>query len=71
MISIQDKIEIINSRIKGLSSLYDGILIDISRIESGMEDPDMSIQECNQLLVETSVKIEKLNIEKEALTSQV
>jgi len=69
MISIQDKIEIINSRIKGLSSLYDGILIDISRIESGMEDPDMSIQECNQLLVETSVKIEKLNIEKEALTS--
>lgn len=69
MITIEEKSMIIDKHIEELNYLYSALLRDIDRIQEGMEDPDLTIEECNAILPNIQAKIDALNIEKQALTS--
>lgn len=69
MIDSNDKINILDKRVEDLNILYNAILIDIKRIEDGMEDPDLSIEELQKILPDIQAKINALLIEKQGLST--
>lgn len=70
MLNIQDKILILDKKILDLNNHYHSILSYIEKINNGMQDPDLSIEECNAILPNIQAKINALTIEKQALTNQ-
>lgn len=67
MLSIDEKILLLDERIIALDDICLSILKYIKNIEDGMEDPEMTISQCNQLLLETQVKKEALIAKKQHL----
>lgn len=69
-LDIYEKINIISAKLEDLQYIKDGILQYIEKINSGMEDPDYTIKQCENIIVDLGLKISALQAEKEALTNQ-
>ena len=65
-----DMQSIIQNRIYDIESIRNGMIDYIQKINSGMEDADHTIEECNIIIENLNRKIQSLLIEKEALTNQ-
>ncbi len=69
MISINEKINIIDNRISRLKNIYDANEINIEKIEEMGPEPDYGIEECLKLKNELTAKMQALFLEKQALTN--
>lgn len=70
MISINEKIDILNQKIFKLQDIYEANEINIEKIDQMGPEPDYGIEECLRLKNELSLKIQALILEKQALTNQ-
>jgi len=70
MISINEKIDILNQKIFKLQDIYEANEINIEKIDQMGPEPDYGIEECIRLKNELSLKIQALILEKQALTNQ-
>lgn len=71
MISDNEKILLLDRRITDLSQIYSSLLDYIQKIENGMEDPDMTISECNEVLPKIQAKKEALIAKKQELLDSI
>jgi len=69
MLSNNEKMLILEKRLIDLEHIYSSLLQYIQKIEDGMQDPDMTISECNEVLPKIQAKIDAINAEKQALTN--
>lgn len=69
MLSNNEKILILEKRLIDLNHMYSSLLQYIQKIEDGMQDPDMTISECNEVLPKIQAKIDALNAEKQGLST--
>jgi len=68
MISNDEKILLLDKRITDLTKIYLSLLDYIKKIEDGMEDPDLTLEECDLFLNDLLNKKQALLEEKQALT---
>jgi|DEB19_MinimDraft_3_1074340.scaffolds.fasta_scaffold212411_1 hypothetical protein len=66
---IDEKIDIINSRINMLQEIYDANEKDIEQINIEGCEPDYGLDECYSIKQNLISKINALNIEKQILTN--
>lgn len=70
MLTNIEKIKIINDRIDRLQEIFILTGQYINLISSGMEDPDVTINQCNKRIQDFPLKIEALKMEKALLSSK-
>lgn len=71
MINNNEKILLLDKRILDLTEIYLSLLDYIKKIEGGMEDPDMTISECNEVLPKIMAKKDALVAEKQRLLGSI
>lgn len=71
MLSNDEKILILQKKVVELDQLKDSILNYIDKIQGGMEDPDMTIEECNNILPSIEAKKQAVVAKKQELLEAI
>lgn len=69
MINYNEKIQIIDNRLLIIEDMINSCNADIERIQNGMVDPDLTLEECGLFLNDLLNKKQALLEEKQALTN--
>lgn len=69
MLTNNEKIKIINNKITNLNDFKNNMYAYIDLINDGMQDPDLTIDQCYNIISKTEFQLDALYKEREALTN--